>query len=74
MNRVDEIKAEIEKLNEELRTIQRECSHPKSCRKMMWKSEKCRMNYDLQEYELEANIEHWHCSLCGTDWTVTKRV
>jgi hypothetical protein len=72
MNRIAEIKTQIADLQNELRTIQSECSHPKPCKKLERTSEKCRMNYDSQEYELEAIVFHWHCTLCDRYWETSE--
>jgi hypothetical protein len=73
MNRIVEIKTQIADLQNEMRVIQRKCVHPKSCQKLESTSEKCRMNYDNQEYELEAIISHWHCTLCDKHWETSER-
>jgi hypothetical protein len=73
MGRVQEIKAEISKLQRELAVIQGECNHPKSCRKLVQEHENCGMNYNTQEVELQSVTKHWWCGLCDKEWTETVR-
>ena len=73
MNRIDEIKAEIKKLQEELLSIQNACNHPEPCRKLTGTTEENRMDYDRQEYVLDYTVQHWHCSLCDRRWQTTDR-
>lgn len=70
MSRIDEIKEEIAKLEKEMRSIQNECSHPKTCRKKLSSYEDCSMNYDLQEMELRGHHHHQYiCTLCEKEWS-----
>lgn len=64
MNRVEEIKMQIAKLQGELLTIQGECCHPKLARKSENKS-------NTGNYDPSADCywtEH-HCTLCDKRWT-----
>lgn len=73
MSRIDEIKSEITKLKNEMADIQRDCSHPKSCRKLINKYENNRMNYDLQEVETYSITSTWLCTLCEKSWEMSER-
>ena len=64
MSRVDEIRIEIQKLNDELKSIQEECSHPKACLTKEYGSDTgiwCR--YD------DSYWTNFHCNLCDKRWT-----
>lgn len=65
MNRVDEIKKQIETLQKELRQIQDECSHPHSCLKKEAHSNTG--NYDPSN---DCYWNNFHCSLCDKKWSV----
>ena len=65
MNRIEEIKDQIDSLYKELKEIQDECSHPVSC--VTKKYEASTGNWDRSDDSYWINL---YCSLCDKKWTV----
>lgn len=74
MSIVTDIKNQIKELENKLKSIQGECSHPKSCRVLTNEYEIGGMNYDHQEYEVSSKQQYWTCTLCEKQWTESVRV
>ena len=60
MSIVDNLKAEIEKLQNKIVAIQAECSHPKSARKVEHKH--------IAGYDFEESWNEHRCLLCDKFW------
>lgn len=64
MSRVIEIKAEIQKLVDQLDSIQADCSHPKGALKT--KHGSSTGNYDPTS---DSYWTDYHCTICDKKWT-----
>jgi hypothetical protein len=64
MNKVDDINNQISNLYKELKQIQKECSHPKSCLEKEAKSNSGNYDPSADRYWYD-----FHCTLCDKRWS-----